>query len=128
MSVMHQTTSWVLSLCHLTQLQRHLVDEILQMPILPDELAGVGRCLGQSYAMSDLKALDSDPRLAFCQINIVYFFWDHITFHGQSSYSFQEKSILKNYDVRSLELHSIKNSHDNFVKRAKKKILSNPSQ
>ena len=50
------------------------------MPILPDESAEVGRCLGQSYAMFDSKALDSDPELAFCQRNIVYFFWYRITF------------------------------------------------
>lgn len=79
MWAMHQTVSQVFSLCHLTQPQQNLVNKGIEILILPSEAAEMGRCLCQSYAMFDSRALDSDPRLAFCQRCIAYFLCDHIT-------------------------------------------------
>lgn len=79
MTATHQTTSRDLSLCHLTQSWKNLVNEGIQIPVLPDVAAEMGRCLSQSDATSDSKGLDSDPRLAFCQQSIACFFWDQIT-------------------------------------------------
>lgn len=65
-SAMGQTISWDLSLCHLTQPQKNLVNEVDQIPVFPCEATEMGSCFCQNHAMSLIpKSWTLTQRLAF---------------------------------------------------------------